>query len=120
MWLEVKNWEGASVPARRRGGQRRSFLAKITSNAYYSDTLRAKFIGTLAYLTLTNRSPTKPILYVVLLEAPRMTLAYKSFAQSRLRSLIQRSSWHVPVTTLVVDLAEWQARFPQYPARALP
>lgn len=120
IWLEVKNWEGASVPLQRRGGQRRSFLAKIVSRAYFNDTLRAKFIGTAAYFAFTGRLPSKLVLYIVLLESPRMTADYKSLAQTRLRGLIERSRlWSVPVTTTVVTLADWQALFPQYPARAL-
>lgn len=120
LWVEVKNWEGSSVPARRRGGQRRAFLAKIKSRPYFSDTLRGKFTGTLAYLALTSNHPTKEILYVALLESPRMDSALMLHATNRLNGLVKRDSiWHFHVSAVVLDLAEWQARFPDYPTRRL-
>jgi len=61
IWLEVKNWEPAALPPRRRGGQRRSFLSKMRSSTFFSEVLRAKFIGTSAFLALTNQHPNKDI-----------------------------------------------------------
>lgn len=120
LWLEVKNWEGSSVPARRRGGQRRSFLAKLNSKTYFTDTLRAKFTGTAAYLALTNAHPSKEILYVALLESPRMDSALMLRANDRLNQLVKRDKiWHIPVNAAVMNLAEWQTRFPIYPTRAI-
>ena len=120
IWLEVKNWEGASVPARRRGGQRRAFLARMKSKTYFSDVLRTKFIGTCAYMTLTNTPPTKEILFIALLESPRIDSALLSHVNTRLRGLIARPRiWHLPISAVVVNLAEWQARFPQYPTDRL-
>lgn len=119
VWLEVKNWEPATLTARRRGGQRRAFLAAMASNVYFRDTLRSKFIGTCAYLFLTGAMPSKEILYITLLESPRMDSYTMDTRTIKLRALVRRNVWQVPVDAAVVDLARWNAAFPQYSARAL-
>jgi hypothetical protein len=120
IWVEVKNWEGASVPAARRGGQRRSFLSKLRSNVFYTDTLRAKFTGTTTYLVLTGNHPKKEVLYIALLESPKMESALMGHASRKLSQLIKRDSlWQITVNAAVMDLAEWNARFPEYPARSV-
>ena len=130
IWLEVKNWEGASVPARRRGGQRRSFLAKLRSKVFFTETLRAKFVGTCAYLALTGNVPREDLLYIALLESPRMDAALMLHATDRLRRLVKRDGiWHyedasgvrvpIRVEAAVLNAARWNALFPEYPARAV-
>ena len=120
LWVEVKNWEGASVPARRRGGQRWAFLAKMKSDRYFKEILRGKFTGTLAYLTLTGNPPQNAILYIALLESPRMDSALMLHANHRLRGLVERQSlWTIPVNAAVLNLSEWHARFPDYPTRPI-
>ena len=119
IWLEVKNWEGASLPARRRGGQRRSFLAKLNSKAYFTQTLRAKFVGTCAYLALTDNPPREPILYVALLESPRMDSALMLHATMRLRGLVRRDRWRYTVNAVVLNVAEWNERFPDFPVGSI-
>lgn len=130
IWLEVKNWEGSSIPARRRGGQRRSFLAKLSGNVFFKETLRAKFIGTCAYLALTDRAVQGDILYIALLESPHMDAALMLRATERLRSLVYRTGvWHytdadgeripIRVNAVVLNLPEWNTRFPEYPATAI-
>ncbi|MBC8142341.1 MAG: hypothetical protein H7Y38_12970 [Armatimonadetes bacterium] len=126
IWIEVKNWEGVSVPARRRGGQRRSFLAKLRSNVYFRETLRAKFVGTCAYLALTDRVLREDVLYVALLESPRMDNTLMLHATGKLTALVRHSRWHytdangervpIAVNVAVLNLPEWNARFPEYPA----
>lgn len=116
IWLEVKNWEGSSVTPNRRGGQRRAFLARMRSKEYFKETLRGKFVGTVAYRCLMNQHPTKDIHYIVLLESPRMDSALMFHATNRMRGLIVRRNWKVGVTVSVMNLSEWNARFPQYPA----
>jgi len=121
IWLEVKNWEPSTLLPRERGGVRRSFLSKMKSRTYFTDVLRAKFIGTSAYLALTNQHPAKDIVYVVLLESPRFDSALKLQATQRMRSLIpRRRPWFVKVGVAVVDLAEWNSRFSEYPAAVHP
>ena len=144
IWLEVKNFEKRSLPAKMRGGARRSFLAKLKTNRtvnkkkyrdFYIDELRAKFIGTLAALWLSGTPPTKPILYIVLLESPRFDSALKLHANSRMNTLIPsrgsvKARWivptpvstsfpHPPVRVAVMDSTDWNDRFPAYAARVL-
>ncbi len=117
IWLEVKNWEPSALPPQRRGGQRRSFLSKMRSGVFFTEMLRAKFIGTGAFLALTNQHPAKDIMYVTLLESPRFDSALKLHAMNRMRGLIERRGlWFVNVTVAVVDLADWNRRFSGYPA----
>lgn len=116
LYLEIKNWEGSSMPARRRGGQRRSFLAKLRSREFFKNELRAKLTGTIAYLALTGNAPRRTILYIALLESPRMDSALMLHATDRLKSLTERATWHIPVNAAVMNLSEWNKRFPQYPA----
>ncbi len=126
IWVEVKNWEGASIPASRRGGQRRSFLAKLNSRVYFKETLRAKFIGTCAYLALTDAPLREDVVYIALLESPRMDSALMLQATTRLRNLVKRDPlWYftdangnrvaILVNAVVLNVSEWNARFPQYP-----
>ena len=118
IWLEIKNWEPSGLPSQRRGGQRWSFLCKLKSGVFYREVLRAKFIGTSAFLALTNNHPRATIRYIVLLESPRLDAAMKLHATNRLRSLIpRRGPWTHPVEVAVVDLADWNRLYPQYPAR---
>ncbi len=130
IWLEVKNWEGSSLPAHRRGGQRRSFLAKLNSKAFFTQTLRAKFIGTCAYVALTGTALREDVVYTALLESPRMDSALMSHATTRLRGLVKRDNiWHytdgngvrvpIKVNAAVLNVAEWNVRFPDYPIQAI-
>lgn len=120
IWLEVKNGEPSVLPPRRRGGQRRAFLSKMKSKRFFTEELRAKFIGTSAFLALTNQHPAKNIVYVALLESPRFDSALKLHATTRMRGLIpRRGPWFVNVEVAVVDLADWNNRFPGYPASIL-
>lgn len=120
IWLEVKNWEPSTLPARRRGGQRRSFLCKLRSGEFFTFELRGKFLGTCAFLALTGQYPDTPITYVVLLESPKLDSALKLHATNRLRQLLRpRGPWQHPLAVAVVDLNEWNSRFAGYPARRI-
>ncbi len=125
VWLEVKNFEGKSIAPRMRGGARRKFLAKMrVQNGFYRDELRAKFVGTAAFFWLTSVPFSKPVVYVVLLESPRFDSALKLHAKEMMRKLIPTrgshlAPWAHKVTVAVVDVTEWNLRFPDYPARVL-
>ncbi len=120
IWLEVKNWEPASLPPRRRGGQRKSFLSKMRSSRFFTETLRAKFLGTTAFLTLSGVHPPSEILYVILLESPRLDSALMLHATTRMRGLLPaRGPWSVAIGVVVVNLAHWNVNFAIYPARLI-
>jgi hypothetical protein len=122
-WLEVKNWSSAVIPPQRRGGQRRSFLAKMNSRTFPQE-LRQKFLGTCTFLALTGTPPAVPIIYIMLLESTATDSALRSHMMTRMRSLLPRNGtrqrpWRHPVEVAVVSVAEWNARFPDYPARPI-
>lgn len=118
IWLEVKKW--VDIPP-RRGGQRRSFLAKMKSKVYFRETLRAKFLGTCAYLALTDAFIRENILHVALLESPRMDSALMLRATERLQSLVRtrfdsvNNGISLQVRAAVINVAEWNALFAEYP-----
>ena len=125
LWLEIKSWSTNVIPPHRRGGQRRSYLAKMQSGKFALD-LREKFLGTCTFLTLTGNPPTSPITYVLLLESTTMDSALRSHMMTRMRSLLPRYGprsrpWtQPPLEVIVVDVADWNAHYPSYPVRLLP
>jgi hypothetical protein len=123
IWLEMKSWSPRVIPPHRRGGQRRSYLSKMKSKEF-PKSLREKFLGTCSFLTLTGNPPNAPILYVLLLESAPTDTALRVHMMTRLRSLIPTRGvtarpWSHTISVVVVDVAEWNSRFPQYPARLL-
>ena len=140
IWLEVKNFEKSSFTPAERDEAEQKFLAKMTQRKrdkeeydFFRDELRAKFIGTAAFFWLTGVPVTMPIVYVILLKSPRFDSALRLHATSSMRRLIpsngtKAARWTTPipfhrlaqvVNVAVVDAAEWNARFPQYPATAV-
>ena len=125
IWLEVKNWEPSTMLPRERSGARRTFLAKMRPvNGFFTQVLRAKFVGTVAFLCLTGAAPTKKVLYVMLLESPKLDSAMKTRAGDIMRSQIPKKGplnvpWRIRVSVLVLSLADWQSTFVQYPAQGL-
>ena len=108
LWLELKSWSFNVIPSHRRGGQRRSYLSKMRGRKFQLE-LREKFLGTCTFLTLTGAPPA----------------ALRSHMMTRMRSLLPRSGsrirpWKNLVEVIVVDVAEWNARFSHYPASLLP
>ena len=121
IWLEVKNWEPSDLSPQRRGGQRWSFLCKMRSKSFFT-AMREKFLGTSCYLGLTQNHPQTDILYIVLLESPRLSPALLSHTTTRMRGLIpaqggKTTKWQVGIQVAVMTVAEWNRRFPEYPAR---
>lgn len=120
VWLEIKNWEPASLPPKFRGGQQRSFLCKMRSDHFFKE-MRGKFLGASTFLSLTGQHPTSKVVYVLLIESPKLSSAIKSHAMTRMRGLIpnrrgKRQAWAVPIHVVVMDLADWNGYFPMYPA----
>lgn len=120
IWLEVKNWEPSTLAPSKRGGARWSFLCKLKSKHFFNEELRGKFLGTSTFLVLTGNHPVAAITYVILLESPKLDAALKLHATQRMRQLLRpQYPWVHPVNVAVLDLAEWNLRFPAYPARRL-
>ena len=90
IWVEIKNWEPSDIKPRRRGGARRSYLAKMKSDRFYNEILRTKFLGTSAFLYHTGCQSSKPILYIALQESPLSNDAHLLQATRKLRQAIHR------------------------------
>lgn len=120
IWLEVKSWDPTHVPAKDRGGQRWSFICKMRSKEYAKE-MRGKFLGTTAFLAWSRRFSLAPTRYILLFEPPHMLdSALLVTFQSRVKSQVPNlRSWAEPVFVAVLDTAEWNRRYPQYPARLL-
>lgn len=134
IWLEIKNWEPPDLDPRRRGGQRWSFLCKMRSDgkrqgkkrrSFFQD-LREKFLGTSAFLSLTKSHPQTQIQFVVLIESPKLTSELLGHCINRMDSLIPgqiskkaNTRWPIGVNVSVVNVAEWNNSFPDYPAKTL-
>jgi hypothetical protein len=119
LWLEIKNYEQSSIPLRRRGGQRWKFLCEMRGKPFFRE-LRGKFLGTTAYLSFTGDMPTKPIVYIILLESPKLDSALKQRAMDRMRELLRpHHTWTPSIAVAVVNVADWNALYPHYPAKTL-
>jgi hypothetical protein len=118
LWLEVKSWDFSQIAPHRRGGQQRSFVHKMRSSAYTKE-LRAKFLGTTAYLAWTNQFQPTPTRFIMVFEPPRsidaaLLVTQNTHLKSQLPNLVK---WSQPITAAVLPLSEWNTRFPDYPAR---
>lgn len=115
MWIEVKSFDLKRFPARLRGGKQREFVGKIRSGSL-AEEIRGKFLGTAAYLGLTGELEAKPILFVAIIVPPRdVDKALLGALDQRLSRFIQpRLPWIARPTLAVMDLQEWNQRFPEY------
>jgi hypothetical protein len=120
IWLEVKSWNPTHIPAKDRGGSRWSFISKLKSKSFTKE-IRDKFLGTTAFLTWRGSLPLAPTTFILLFEPPHMLdAALLVTFQSRLKAQIPNlKAWQEPIYVAVVDLAEWNRRYPEYPARLL-
>ncbi len=121
LWVEVKSWDPAIVlPPRRRGGAQRSFVAKMKSKPF-ADEMRGKFWGTTAFLSWTARFTPSDVVFVLLFQPPRpLDKALLGTFQTRMQSLVPRTiPWTHSLTVAVMDVADWNARFPTYAARVM-
>ena len=119
IWLEVKNWNPTHITPNRRGGSRWSFLCKMRSNEYARE-MRAKFLGTTAFLAWKNAFPLAPTRFVLLFEPPHpLDAALLGSRITRMQGLIPRRHWAQPITVSILTVREWNRRMGIYPARAL-
>ncbi len=120
IWLEVKSWDPTHIPARDKGGSRWSFLCKMRSKSFTKE-MRDKFLGTTAFLTWRGVFPLAPTRFVLLFQPPRpLDSALLVTFQTRIKSQVPNLTiWAQPIFVAVLDVAEWNRRYPQYPARLL-
>ena len=122
IWLETKSWSRNVIPPHRRGGQRRSFLAKMASGKFTGE-LRGKFLGTCSFLALTGAPPSGQIVYAIILESDPGDAALRSHLMTRMRGQLPTHGpatrpWAVgtEVHVAVLDVHEWNARYAEFPA----
>jgi hypothetical protein len=118
IWLEIKNWEPRDLPTRLRGPRRRSFLSKMKSSTFFRDVLRAKFLGTSAYLAHKGQFSVKPLEYIIILESPRLDSSMLIQATRKMQELIRKSD-HPHLNVLVMNVLEWNKRYSEHNARVL-
>jgi hypothetical protein len=123
VWLELKNWNAKEIEDERRDAVRDDFLAKMRSDTFPKKLLD-KFLGTCSFLTLTGTPPNAPISYVLLFECPPIDTALRGHLMTRIGRLVvpmarPERPWSHAISVVVVDVTEWNSRFPQYPARLL-
>ena len=120
LWLEVKSWHPAHFAPKDRGGSRRSFLSKMKSKVFTQE-VRNKFLGTTAFLAWTNSFAPAPTRFILLFQPPRpLDAALLVTFQNRIKSQVPNLRvWQQPIYVAVLDLAEWNCRYPEYPARLL-
>lgn len=120
IWLEVKNWDPTHIAAKDRGGNCWSFICKMKRKAFTKE-IREKFLGTAAFLTWKDIFPLAPTRFILLFQPPHpLDSALLVTFQTRLKSQIPNLPiWEEPIFVAVVDVAEWNMRYRQYPARLL-
>lgn len=118
IWLEVKSWNPARIDAVRRGGSQRSFVAKMRSESFGLE-MRSKFRGTSAFFGWRGDSLPTKVRYIAILEPPRLIdAALMGTLTDRLKNLKppKSLSWRSRIDVSVLNLSEWNQRFPEYPA----
>ena len=120
IWIEVKSWDlkrFANQPARRKAKDQ--FCAKLTENG--ADDIVRKFLGTTCYLAWSGLGIPQSVHYVVFLEPPdRGSRPLLGPFQDRLRGQFKQAQardWGGRITYQVVDLAQFQRQFPNYPTK---
>ena len=83
--------------------------------------MRNKFLGTTAFLAWTNTFTSAPTRFVLLFQPPHpLDAALLVTFQNRIKSQVPNLQvWHEPIFVAVLDLEEWNRRYPDYPARLL-
>jgi hypothetical protein len=122
LWIEVKSWDYRRIDPRRRGGQQRNFISKMRSKQFGNE-IRSKFYGTSAFLVWTNNFQPKDTVFVILFQPPRPVdkALLGTLMQKRITPAFPRRNapWTNELTCVVVDLADWNRLYPEFPARIL-
>lgn len=62
IWLEVKNWNAPTIPARHLGAAQDDYIRKMVIDSAFWDAMAAKFAGTHSCLTARNERPSSVVL----------------------------------------------------------
>jgi hypothetical protein len=119
IWLEVKSWNPASVPPKDRGGSRRSFWYKMRSERFAGE-MRGKFLGASAFFLWENVPLPSNVRFLLVFEPPHpidtpLVLAFGHKVKQQMMPP-RVLPWRRRIDVGALTLAEWNARFPDYPA----
>ena len=124
VWIEVKSWDFKTFLDRmERKRIKRDFLAKFVKEGAeeFRNDIAAKFLGATCYLAWAGLGIPQSVCYVVFLEPPdRGSRPLLGPFQDRLRGQFKQAQargWGHRITYQVVDLAEFQREFPNYPTK---
>jgi len=119
IWLEVKNWDPANISAVRIGGSRWSYTCKMKSDKFAAE-MRNKFLGATSFFAWDSRAIPNNVHFLLLFEPPHpmdsalvLTLGHKVKQQLMPPRVLP---WRQRITVGALTLAEWNLRFPDYPA----
>lgn len=122
IWLEVKSWNPARLAPKDRGGNRRSFLGKMKSNAFAQE-MRGKFLGASSYFAWNSQPLPSSVRFLLLFEPPRSidSALILTFGQKINSQLMppRALTWHIRISVAALPLDEWNLRFPEFPAANL-
>ncbi len=122
IWLEVKSWNPDSIAPKDRGGSRWSFQCKMKSNAFAQE-MRGKFLGASSFFAWDNRDLPSNVRFILLFEPPHqmdsalvLTLGQKVKQQLMPPKILP---WRNRINVAALTLAEWNLRYPDYPAKKI-
>jgi hypothetical protein len=112
LWLEVKNW---------RVSARNSYTRKMRSKAFAGE-MREKLLGTAAFLASRKKPDAfpSPLTLVFLFQPPPSAdPGLQGIAYQLIREQIHSALTPLNISFVVVDIARWNQKFPDYPAKQI-
>ena len=108
------------MPPKDRGGSRWSFISKMKSTEFAKE-MRGKFLGTASFHLWDGLPLTQTVRFVMVIEPPHriddaLVLAFSHRVMQQIMPP-RIVPWRDRITVTAFPLAEWNLRFPEYPAR---
>ncbi|HRJ28026.1 MAG TPA: hypothetical protein PLO61_11025 [Fimbriimonadaceae bacterium] len=120
LWIEVKHWDAAQIPAQHLEGQRDSFIEKMSSESFGLE-MRSKFFGTSAFLAWSGGFQASKVVFVLVFEPPKPLdkALLGTFWQQRIRSAFPSKNhpWTHQISSVVMDVEAWNLAYPELPAK---
>lgn len=108
IWIEVKNWRGTKGKS--------DYLSKLKSKPF-AEPMRAKFLGTTAFLAWNGNFDIAPLHYVLLFEPhPRADRSLNAPFQDLIRSELPIPN-RLDIKVFVMNVSKWNETYPEYPAK---
>lgn len=108
IWIEVKNWRGTKG--------KRNYLSKMKSRSF-AEEMRAKFLGTTAFLAWNGNFRKALLHYALLFEShPKADPCLLGPFNDLLRSQLPIPN-RLEIKVFVMNLEKWNETYPEYPAK---